>query len=338
MSNHADSDMRGVQGRTPPPPEASGFAIGGHRVMRISPLSPHAGSLIKASQNAPLEQLLLEPIQAALKSTGTVFFQGFAADLEEFEAFTNRFSDDYMDNTGSGSYRATAEKASDGTIQNVAYNYGVKQQRTFGLPLHADRAYVKTQPELIWFLCRRPAQEKGLTFVCDGVQIYERLSTPTRELFETKRLKYVRNYPDGEWQIGFHTRDLEQVKAYCAANDLQLEIFDDGSLRTAYYKSAVVPRTRFGGAKAFVNSILIQHWQEESLGRKNALVRMEDDSRIPSDALDEVKSVSAALTENLPWQSGDFVMVDNTRMMHGREEFSDPNREVYVRMCRSVSW
>src|SRR5262245_56256322 len=190
--------------------------------MRISPLSPHVGSLIKASENAPLEQLSLAEIQDALKRTGAVFFQGFGATLDDFERFTNGFSDDYMDNTGSGSYRANAEKTNDGTIQNVAYNYGRKTQLTFGLPLHSDRSYVKSQPELIWFLCSRPAVEKGLTFVCDGVKIYEGLSTRTRDLFEAKRLKYVRNYPQEEWQVAFRTKDTEEVQAYCDENDLEL--------------------------------------------------------------------------------------------------------------------
>jgi alpha-ketoglutarate-dependent taurine dioxygenase len=306
--------------------------------MRISPFSPHVGSLVKASENAPLEQLPLAEIQDALKRTGAVFFHGFGATLDDFERFTNAFSDDYMDNTGSGSYRATAEKANDGTIQNVAYNYGRKTQLTFGLPLHADRSYVKSQPELIWFLCARPAAEKGLTFVCDGVKILEELSPRTREVFEAKRLKYVRNYPQEEWQVTFRTKDLEEVRVYCAENDLELDPHLDGSISTAYYKSAIVDRTRFGSARAFVNSILIQHWQEKSLGRRNALVRLEDGSQIPDDAIDEVKAVSAKLTANLPWTSGDFVMVDNTRLMHGREEFADPDREVYVRMCRSVTW
>jgi len=306
--------------------------------MRISPFSQHVGSLVKASENAPLEQLPLAEVQDALKRTGAVFFQGFGADVAAFEKFTNAFSDDYMDNTGSGSYRATVDKANDGTIQNVAYNYGVKTQRTFGLPLHADRSYVKSQPEIIWFLCARPAVEKGLTFVCDGVRIYEELSPSTRSVFETKRLKYIRNYPQEEWQVAFRTKDIEEVRAYCAENDLELDARADGAISTAYYKPAIVGRTRFGSAKAFVNSILIQHWQEKSLGRRNALVRLEDDSQIPDDVLDDVKAVSAKLTENLPWTSGDFVMVDNTRLMHGREEFADPNREVYVRMCRRVTW
>jgi len=305
--------------------------------MRLRPLSEKVGTIVSASANESLHELALEPVQDALKRTGAVFFQGFGADLEDFERFGNRFSDDYMDNTGSGSYRQTAE-GRDATIQNVAYTFGVKTQRTFGLPPHADRSYVKSQPELIWFYCKRPAAEEGRTFICDGVKICERLKPATRAAFESKRLKYIRHYPITEWPVAFHTTDLEQVKRYCAENELVVTVRDDGSVSTAYYKPAIVPATRFGSAKAFVNSILIQHWQEQALGRKNALVRFEDDSELPKDVLDDVKEVSAALCEKLPWGPGDLIMVDNTRLMHGREEFSDPNREIYTRMCRSVSW
>src|SRR5262245_25189146 len=108
--------------------------------MRLSPLSEKVGTIVSASERESLQDLDLEPIQEALKRTGAVFFQGFGAELDDFESFGNRFSDDYMDNTGSGSYRQTAE-GRDGTIQNVAYTFGVKTQRTFGLPPHADRSY-----------------------------------------------------------------------------------------------------------------------------------------------------------------------------------------------------
>ena len=32
----------------------------------------------------------------------------------------------------------------------------------------------------------------------------------------------------------------------------------------------------------------------------------------------------------------DLVMIDNTRLLHGRNQFADPDRTIYVRMCRSV--
>jgi alpha-ketoglutarate-dependent taurine dioxygenase len=306
--------------------------------MHIRPLTCDVGSLVRAEENAALEEMPLEPVQEALKRSGVVFFDGYAAEVRDFQRFGDRFSRDYMDNTGSGSYRASVDDGGDGTIQNVAYTFGVKTQRTFGLPLHADRSYVKSQPELIWFLCRRPAAEKGLTFVCDGERIYEGLSPRARAVFEQQRLMYIRNYPPAEWPVAFHTPDLEEVKRYCRENDLQLEMRADGSLRTKYLKPAIVPSTRFRDRKAFVNSILIQYWQEEAFKRDNAQVRLEDGSRIPADVIDEVRRVADAITVKLPWSSGDFVIVDNTRMMHGREEFSDPNREIYARMCRSVSW
>ncbi|MEO1121977.1 MAG: TauD/TfdA family dioxygenase, partial [Pseudomonadota bacterium] len=216
--------------------------------------------------------------------------------------------------------------------------YGVKKQRTFGLPLHADRSYVKSQPELIWFFCNRPADADGLTFFADGERIWSQLSERSRKVFESRRLKYIRDYPDGHWQVAFHSEDPQEMKRYCAENDLALEIRDDGSVKTEYLKPAVVPLTRFRDRKAFVNSILIQHWQEEGLGRKNALVRLEDGEPIPADVLEDVKAVGAACTREIAWNSGDFAMIDNTRMMHGRTPFEDHERDVYARMCRSVSW
>ncbi len=305
----------------------------------IEPFSDVAGAVARLSDpQADLETLDIAPAQQALKDFGAVIFRDWQISLEQFERFSNRFSDDYMDITGSGSYRKNADGAQDGTIQNVAYVYGVKKQRTFGLPLHADRSYVKTQPELIWFYCKRPADADGLTFIADGERIWESLSERAREVFEARRLKYIRDYPDGHWQVAFHSDDPKDMQAYCADNDLAVEMRDDGSVITEYVKPAVVPSTRFRDRRAFVNSILIQHWQEEGLGRKNALVRLEDGSPIPADVLAEVKEVGAALTREIPWAAGDFAMIDNTRMMHGRTPFEDHERDVYARMCRSVAW
>ena len=95
---------------------------------------------------------------------------------------------------------------------------------------------------------------------------------------------------------------------------------------------------KYTDRKAFVNSIMIQLWQEDVLGRKSSLVRLEDESRIPDDVMAEVREVSEVMTVDLPWKTGDFIMVDNTRVIHGRKEFTGNEREIYVRMCRSVDW
>ena len=305
--------------------------------MQVQPLDEKTGILITPAENEGMLDLDVNELIKLYKSSGALYFQGFQSTIEEFEAFTDQFSNDYMDNRGSGSYRDGAKEGVDKSIQNVAYIYGVGEQRTFHLPLHADRSYVKSQPELMWFMCQRPAETGGQTTVCDGVALYNALSDSAKNLFATKRLKYIRHYNDGEWQVLFHTEDRKEVEKYCAENDLSCNFHDDNSLTTEFLKSAVVT-PKYTESPAFVNSIMIQLWQEEDLGRESSLVRLEDDSRIPDDVMNEVWEVSERLTLNLPWQTGDFVMVDNTRLMHGRREFAGNDREVYVRMCRSVDW
>ena len=49
---------------------------------------------------------------------------------------------------------------------------------------------------------------------------------------------------------------------------------------------------------------------------------MADGTPIRDDVLAEALSVSDACTVDLKWASGDLVMVDNMRFMHGRRSFS----------------
>jgi alpha-ketoglutarate-dependent taurine dioxygenase len=305
--------------------------------MKLEALSDHMGVTVTPTHGEVLADLPLDELTASCRAKGAVYFHGFNADVAAFEAFTNRFSDDYMDNTGSGSYRETVDKAKDSTIQNVAYVYGVNKQRTFPLPLHADRSYVKSQPEMMWFMCVVPAERDGQTTVCDGIAIYNALSQKAKDFFKNNRLRYIRHYTAEEWPVLFHTPNRVEVEQYCRANDLVAEFHQDGSLSTNFLKSAVV-KPKYSDEPAFVNSILIQLWQEEELGRMSSLIRIENGSKIPAEIINEVKQVSDALIVNLPWHSGDLILVDNTRVMHGRRAFDDQRREIYVRMCRSVTW
>ena len=245
--------------------------------MKIQPLSECTGVEVVPTNSTDLDSIDIDEIIAALKTEGAVYFKGFDVDVEEFEKFTNKFSDDYMDNTGSGSYRGAASSKTDGTLQNVAYVYGVNRQRTFGLPLHADRPYIKSQPELIWFMCNEPAETGGQTILCDGVKVYQGLSESARELFNKQRLKYIRHYKADEWPILFKTESRAEIEQYCKKNDMTCQFDEDGS-------------------------------------------------KSPEAVLDEIKSVCEENTIEVPMQAQDFIMLDNTRLMHGRREFTGENR------------
>ncbi len=70
-----------------------------------------------------LLDLPIDDVLAVFKHSGFVAFTGFKADLKTFEKFSNKFTSDYMDNTGGGSLRQVINKEGDGTILSVSYNY-----------------------------------------------------------------------------------------------------------------------------------------------------------------------------------------------------------------------
>lgn len=290
----------------------------------------------------PLLDLPVDEVTNLFKERGFLGFTGFNADMDTFEKFSNQFSTDYMDHTGGGSLRQVINKTGDKTILSVAYNYnpnegqfGDKEQKTFGLPLHADRSYTHSQPPLMWFHCMVPAKNDGQTTVADGVTLYDQLSDRSKEVFENNQIDYIRTYVDGEWQLWANTDSLDQVREYCKENELDLTITPDKTVRTHSLRSAVV-KPRWTDKKAFVNSIPIVDWQEEKLKSQRSVVRLADGSPIPEDVRKDMWKVCDANTHNIVWNPGDLVMVDNTRMMHGRRAFTGRDRQISVRMARTV--
>lgn len=293
---------------------------------------------------AGLLELPVDDVVALFKKSGFLAFTGFNADMATFEKFSNQFSSDYMDHTGGGSLRQVINKEGDGTILSVSYNYnpdegrfGEAEQKTFGLPLHADRSYADSQPPLMWFHCMVPAKNDGQTTIADGVKLYQALSERSKQVFESDQVDYIRTYPDGEWQLWADTQNLEDVKAYCKANGINLTITAENGVRTHSLRwAAVTPR--WTDQKAFVNSIPIVMWQEHDLKIQRSIVRMADGSPIPSDVVEDMWKVCDEHTHNIPWHAGDLVMIDNTRMMHGRRPFTGRERQISVRMARTVPW
>jgi alpha-ketoglutarate-dependent taurine dioxygenase len=63
------------------------------------------------------------------------------------------------------------------------------------------------------------------------------------------------------------------------------------------------------------------------------VLKFDDDSQIPDELMDELNGIAERITTNIEWQKGDILMIDNTRIMHGRRAFTDQMREIYIRLC-----
>ena len=105
--------------------------------------------------------------------------------------------------------------------------------------------------------------------------------------------------------------------------DAIMRLNDDGSLY-AEINIPIVHKTKSSGLYAFANSVL-------SYSKLPMLeVILEDGSPFPPHVLHEVDEITERLTEEIEWEAGDVVVLDNWRFMHGRRAFTDNRRETFA--------
>jgi alpha-ketoglutarate-dependent taurine dioxygenase len=302
--------------------------------MRVNQITDFFGSAIEASPGESIFDVNRDDVVELIKSRGVVLFSGFKTPLADFEKFIRQFGDQFMSYQGGGYIRRKISP--DDTLLSTRYDYGREKQETFGLPLHGEMYYTDLRPVMLWFFCERPADQDGETTVCDGAQIYSALSPKWKELLQEKKLKYTRRYLDGEWQKIYQTDDIDEALQFCAGNGITAEVDEGRTLRTEYVYPAVI-KSRWGNHSVYINNVLPVVWQEK-MGRKTSIVRLEDDSQVPQELIDEVVAAQEKYIIPLPWKAGDFAAIDNTRALHGRRAFTDTDREVFLRMVREVSF
>lgn len=303
--------------------------------MRITQISEPFGSKIEGSPQEKVSDVAPNTVKDLIKERGVVMFSGFGTPLKEFEQYIRQFGDDFMTYQG-GSY-VRRKVSEDETLLSVSHDYGREKQDTFGLPMHGELYYTDRRPVMLWFFCEKPAASEGETTVVDGVQIYDALSKESKDLLAKKKVKYIRRYLDGEWQLIYQTEDLDEAIKFCSGNGITAHV-EDGRVLTTEYLTPGVIKSRWGEHAVYINNILPVVWQEEQLGRQSSIVRLDDGSKIPQHLIDDVVAVQKRLIIPLPWQRGDFAAIDNTRALHGRRPFTDPGREIFLRMVREVAF
>lgn len=304
--------------------------------MKTAPMQDFYGTFLIAEPGETVADIDIAQVTRLIKERGTVIFKDFKATKEEFDTVTDRVSPDYMNYKGGGYVRKEVGDKTDGkALLSTRYDHGREKQMTFGLPLHGEMYYIDHRPVCLWFFCVKPADKDGETTACDGAEVYNRLPQKWKDLLNEKRLVFKRNYKDGEWQLIYQTQDKAEAAAFATENGLVVEFDDAGTMHTKYFVSAANP-TRWGGQKAYINNLLTVHMQMQMGRGDTSTVWLEDDSPIPVEMMADIEAVQNSLIYPMPCAAGDFVLMDNTRAMHGRRAFEDTEREVYLRMVRSV--
>ena len=266
-----------------------------------------------------LTQLESAGLDTLLAGAGHIVMRGFAPGSEGFNRLVEHYSP-----------RVTLDPArvfQGNTAQKVDSGYDA-------IGLHMENGTTPFAPDLLWFYCEKAAVSGSETTVCDGYRVWEALSERSRELFSAQPITYSRTVPAHLWQKmaavmandGRQEEDVTKNDLYELAGDSENVVFvefPDGSLYYEYSAHAAHPTT-WSDRTAWANSLL-----GPSVNYETPKMCFADGSAIPADVEDEYTRVTAELTEALPWQDGDMVLIDNSRVMHGRRAITDPNRTIY---------
>ncbi|VEA66782.1 Taurine catabolism dioxygenase TauD, TfdA family [Serratia plymuthica] len=100
---------------------------------------------------------------------------------------------------------------------------------------------------------------------------------------------------------------------------------DDGAIRYQFRTPAIrASRINPLEANNFANSIF-----GPSNNYEKPVITFADGEAIPADLLEEADAVCDRFTYDIGWQHGDVVLIDNTRVMHGRRRIEDKSRTIF---------
>ncbi|QKQ74910.1 TauD/TfdA family dioxygenase [Nostoc sp. TCL240-02] len=284
---------------------------------KIQPISDGIGQEIINIDNSSILELDKEEIIRLFKDYGVLLFRGFDVDVEIFKEFTNLLSTNFINYAGG----AFSRKVINGDETLLSVN-DFKSE----IKLHGEMYYQKNIPLMLWFFCANPPLEDGETTVCDGRKFFNEISSSTKELFSKKKLKFTVQISQEDWQKKYQTDDLNQLEEMCQKNNTYLTVNDDQSILLEYICPAIIP-SRCGKYQVFINSLL----PTKQLNPK--ILNFEDGSEIPEEVVSELNDIAEKITTEILWESGDILMIDNTRILHGRRSFADDQRDIYIRLC-----
>jgi alpha-ketoglutarate-dependent taurine dioxygenase len=303
-------------------------------------LSPTFGCLIESQ--APGVAPDRDEVLARFNEQGAVILRGFPFTKDSFVAFSDSCCASFSAYIGGGfRFRALDREAKDasGTVMTTTGS-----TQSFGIPLHGEMFYLVDRPDVLWFYCAAAPARKGQTTVADGAEIFARLSDASKDFFRARGLMYVRELSAADWPTTFQTSDPVELKRLCDANNMTLEMRPDGSIRTEFVTTAT---STIGGRDVFINNALML-WTFEAgfraglakdmlgddLKQLPLVARAGDGSELPEAVMKDLEEVCDSLTVEITWQTGDVVMVDNRRILHGRRKTGGEAREILVRLGR----
>ncbi|MFN6470968.1 MAG: TauD/TfdA family dioxygenase [Nostoc sp. SerVER01] len=268
--------------------------------------------LLNTGSYKSIVELEFKTILEIFNVCGILLFRGFDVNYQTMKAFAEKFSS-----------RFVLDKDRPIVDPNNRYITLVDPGMHYVSP-HCENANSPFRPDLVWFCCSVPAVQGGETLFWDGVRVWEEMSEELKNLFISRKIRFLQKFPAVDWKrfLGAGSTIGDVKKTLEGIEGLSYQINEDHSVSIEYICSAVV-KTKYGNKNAFANSLISEYKNPK------AVVTFEDGSPIPLVIINQIQEVMNRLTEVINWESGDLVMIDNSRFLHGRRSFTDTRRRIF---------
>jgi len=269
-------------------------------------------------------------VRETLKEQGALIVRA-ASSLSDFEALSNHLMTPMVHHSTSTTIERDVVN-NDGTTSTV--NKGMDY-----IPLHREGSYAPGCPDILMLYCVKPADAGGKTTLCDGVELLSSLPPPIQHFVNEAVLKWSWSATPERWMatLGVDSKDaavakLNKIKLSLASWEKLEANFNGDVLEGVFQTLCVIPTS--GGKRSFCNSLLIYHYRKATAyyPKNSYTPSLGDGSPFPPDMLEEIAGYAETRTHSVYWKAKNILLFDNSRYMHGRTGFTDPERRILVRM------
>lgn len=206
--------------------------------------------------------------------------------------------------------------------------------------LHHEMAQTPLYPSKLFFGCLHAPETGGATPICRSDWVLDRLKKEQPELvaaFRDKGVTYTHIMPaemdpnSGQgrsWKDTFSVERKKHAEARLAELDYKWEWLEGDALQVQTPQLDAI-RDLGHGEESFFNQLIaaFRGW-EDARNDPSKSVRHGDGSAIDVAGLTRAIEIADELTYDLNWQTGDVVLIDNFRVMHGRRPYTGKRRVV----------
>jgi alpha-ketoglutarate-dependent taurine dioxygenase len=266
--------------------------------MKIEKLTNELGWLVTGESGSLNEEIDRGKLINLLRDGGVVVFSGFDVALNDFAEFTRQFGQITWD---------VHDVSTSGEFMN----------------LHSEGTYTQDPPDLVWFYCITPSPQGGETLLCDGVKLFRQINEDVKEILKEKKLAYNKSFSFKRWLSAAGESDIHKATAGLSDFPGVTYYLSDDEKLYIQYKQSAVRKTKFTGEESFCNTFLIAVDDKDGYQ-----MTFEDGSEIPLPVIEHVKKVSQEIMLEWKLKSKDIIVMDNSRVLHGRKAYQGNERNV----------